>query len=243
MSSPLIIRSVASTDFAQWEKLWEGYNSFYGRKGETALPDEITRMTWSRFFDAYEPVHALVAEKDGQLLGLVHYIFHRSTIMIGPICYLQDLFTAESARGQGVGRALIESVYERSKFDLLEQAFLNSEQKTKTMIEEYSAFLRGKIVAICEAILNEEIGVIAGSRRLNYLRCELELDRDEDFLTFVAINSETDHLPVDSERRHWSVEALERKDKEIAESEAAYKDHAIESCKKLIARFDLKSGI
>jgi GNAT superfamily N-acetyltransferase len=115
MSSPLLIRSAASTDFAQWEKLWEGYNSFYGRKGETALPDEITRMTWSRFFDAYEPVHALVAEKDGQLLGLVHYIFHRSTIMIGPICYLQDLFTSESARGQGVGRALIESVYERAR--------------------------------------------------------------------------------------------------------------------------------
>src|SRR5260370_511662 len=115
MSSPLIIRSVASTDFAQWEKLWEGYNSFYGRKGVTALPDEITRMTWSCFFDAYEPVHALVAEKDGQLLGLVHYLFHRSTTMIGPVCYLQDLFTNEAARGKGVGRALIEAVYQRAK--------------------------------------------------------------------------------------------------------------------------------
>ena len=115
MSSLLIIRLVASADFAQWELLWEGYNSFYGRTGATALPSEITRMTWSRFFDAYEPVHALVAEKNGQLLGLVHYIFHRSTIMIGPTCYLQDLFTAESARGQGIGRALIESVYERAK--------------------------------------------------------------------------------------------------------------------------------
>jgi GNAT superfamily N-acetyltransferase len=61
-------------------------------------------MTWSRFFDVYEPVHALVAEKDGQLVGLVHYIFHRSTIMIRPICYLQDLFTAETARGKGIGR-------------------------------------------------------------------------------------------------------------------------------------------
>jgi len=109
------IRSVVPADFAQWEQLWEGYNRFYGRSGATALPSEITRMTWSRFFDVYEPVHALVAEKDGQLLGLVHYIFHRSTIMIGPICYLQDLFTAESARGKGVGRALIESVYERAK--------------------------------------------------------------------------------------------------------------------------------
>jgi GNAT superfamily N-acetyltransferase len=115
MSSLLIIRPVVPADFVQWERLWEGYNKFYGRSGTTALPDEITRMTWSRFFDAYEPMHALVDEKDGQLLGLIHYIFHRSTIMIGPTCYLQDLFTAESARGQGVGRALIETVYERAR--------------------------------------------------------------------------------------------------------------------------------
>src|ERR1044071_8131593 len=115
MSMPPIIRLVAATDFAQWERLWEGYNSFYGRTGVTALPSEITQMTWSRFFDTYEPVHALVAEKDGKLLGLVHYIFHRSTIMIGPICYLQDLFTSGSARGKGIGKALIEAVYERAK--------------------------------------------------------------------------------------------------------------------------------
>lgn len=115
MSTTLIIRAVALTDFALWRELWEGYNSFYGRTGATALPEEITLMTWSRFFDAYEPMHALVAERDGQLLGLVHYLFHRSTITIGPTCYLQDLFTAEPARGQGIGRALIESVYERAK--------------------------------------------------------------------------------------------------------------------------------
>src|SRR5882724_9588077 len=111
MSQRLIVRPVAPTDLAQWEALWDGYNTFY----ERTVPPEITRVTWSRFFDANEPVHALVAEKDGRLLGLVHYLFHRSTTLIGPTCYLQDLFTTEGARGQGVGRALIESVYERAR--------------------------------------------------------------------------------------------------------------------------------
>ena len=72
-------------------------------------------MTWQRFFDAYEPVHALVADQGGKLLGLTHYLFHRSTTAIEPSCYLQDLFTSADARGKGVGRALIEGVYERAR--------------------------------------------------------------------------------------------------------------------------------
>jgi GNAT superfamily N-acetyltransferase len=111
MPDKLIVRPVAPTDFPQWAPLWEGYNSFYKR----TLPAEITQMTWSRFLDATEPVHAMVAEKNGRLLGLVHYLFHRSTIMIGPTCYLQDLFTTEAARGKGVGCALIEAVYARAR--------------------------------------------------------------------------------------------------------------------------------
>jgi len=109
------IRSVTSQDFDQWLPLWEGYNAFYGRSGATALPIAITQMTWARFFDAYEPVHALVAEGEGQLLGLAHYLFHRSTTTIEPTCYLQDLFTSELSRGKGVGKALIEAVYDRAK--------------------------------------------------------------------------------------------------------------------------------
>jgi GNAT superfamily N-acetyltransferase len=112
---PLEVRALHRGDFPAWLKLWEGYNAFYGRSGETALPLEVTRMTWSRFFDAYEPMHALVAHEAGALLGLVHFLYHRSTTDIAPICYLQDLFTAPEARGKGVGRALILRVSEHAK--------------------------------------------------------------------------------------------------------------------------------
>ena len=115
MHDGLIIRPAARGDHDQWLPLWDGYNAFYGRAGDTALDPAVTAMTWSRLFDAYEPVHCLVAEQDGRLLGLTHYLFHRSTIAVEPSCYLQDLFTTVQARGKGVGRALIEAVYAAAK--------------------------------------------------------------------------------------------------------------------------------
>lgn len=115
MSTDPLVRAVERGDFEQWLPLWQGYNSFYGRRGATALPEAITRATWMRFFDAYEPIHALVAEVENRLLGLAHYLLHRSTITIEPSCYLQDLFTAEAARGGGIGRALIKGVYDQAE--------------------------------------------------------------------------------------------------------------------------------
>jgi GNAT superfamily N-acetyltransferase len=111
MAQALSVRPLEAGDHDAWRPLWDGYNAFYGRSGETALPEAITRLLWERLFDPDEPVHALVAERDGRVVGLVHYLFHRATTMDGPICYLNDLFTSAEARGGGVGRALIEAVY------------------------------------------------------------------------------------------------------------------------------------
>jgi len=111
MADDLIVRPLARGDHDAWRPLWDGYNSFYGRSGETALPEAVTALLWDRLFDPAEPVHALVAERDGRVVGLVHYLYHRATTMDGPICYLNDLFTSAEARGAGVGKALIEAVY------------------------------------------------------------------------------------------------------------------------------------
>jgi len=115
MTYPVRVRPIEQADLAAWTPLWDGYNAFYGRAGPTALSPEITAVTWRRFFDANEPVCALVAESAGRMVGLTHFLFHRSTTRIEPTCYLQDLFTAPDVRGQGVGRALILGVYQAAK--------------------------------------------------------------------------------------------------------------------------------
>lgn len=138
MSGSPIIRPVTQQDFDQWLPLWDGYNAFYGRSGPTALAAGITEMTWARFFDAYEPVHALVAESGEQLVGLVHYIFHRSTTAIEPICYLQDLFTSEASRGQGVGKALIGGVYERAGVAGSKRVYWHTHETNLTAMRLYN---------------------------------------------------------------------------------------------------------
>lgn len=119
MPPHISIRPIQPSDFAAWKPLWDGYNAFYGREGATALPDQITQATWQRFFDSGEPVHALVATaRDAssqagseQLVGLVHYLFHRSTTRLHDVCYLQDLFVAPEHRGQRIAADLIAAVY------------------------------------------------------------------------------------------------------------------------------------
>jgi len=109
-----IVRPLVATDFHEWLSMWRGYNEFYGRVGETALPQHITELTWARLLDAGEPMGALVAELAGKLVGIAHFLFHRSTISVELTCYLQDLFTAPEARGRGIATMLIERSYDEA---------------------------------------------------------------------------------------------------------------------------------
>ena len=115
MPNRLSIRPINKLDYEAWLPLWDNYNAFYGRQGQTALDLNITQTTWARFLNDDEPVHAFVAEQNGQRVGLVHFIFHRSTTRLNDVCYLQDLYVNKDVRGTGVGRGLIKAVYDAAQ--------------------------------------------------------------------------------------------------------------------------------
>ena len=107
------IRPVCAADHASWLPLWQGYQQFY----QAAIAAETSALTWQRFLDPAEPMHAALLWQDGRAIGLVHFIYHRSCWTPGDYCYLQDLFVAADCRGSGAGRALIEYVYARARAD------------------------------------------------------------------------------------------------------------------------------
>ena len=111
MSRNVVVKPVGPDEREVWEPLWAGYLTFY----KTSVPAETSDITWRRFHDPAEPMFVLGAYVDGKLTGIVHYIFHRSTWTPGNYCYLQDLFVSDGARGLGLGRALIEAVYEKAR--------------------------------------------------------------------------------------------------------------------------------
>ncbi|TBN53218.1 GNAT family N-acetyltransferase [Paracoccus sediminis] len=104
-----MVRPLAAQDREQWQHLYDGYHRFYDRPD---LPQDFFDAVFDRLAaDRPDDFHGLVAEEDGRLLGLTHYVFHPHMWFPEGVCYLQDLFTADQARGRGVARALIEGVY------------------------------------------------------------------------------------------------------------------------------------
>jgi GNAT superfamily N-acetyltransferase len=104
----LTIRPLERDDEADWRRLWHDYLAYY----ETERPEEIYVTYFERLLgDDPQDYNGLVAELDGRLVGLTHYLFHRHGWRLENVCYLQDLFAEPDLRGQGIGRKLIEAVY------------------------------------------------------------------------------------------------------------------------------------
>jgi GNAT superfamily N-acetyltransferase len=109
VAAAIAIAPLAPGDRAEWEALARGYKAFY----RTDTPAERYEETW-RMLMASERVHGLAAHLDGRMVGIAHYLFHAQT-WSADCCYLQDLFTAEDARGQGVAKALIDAVADAAR--------------------------------------------------------------------------------------------------------------------------------
>lgn len=108
---PAKIRPLRPEDETDWRRLWSGYLAFY----QTSVPEAVYRSTFARLLgDDPRDFSALVAEVDGRLVGLTHFLFHRHCWKVEDVCYLQDLYVDPEARGTGLGRALIEAVYARA---------------------------------------------------------------------------------------------------------------------------------
>jgi GNAT superfamily N-acetyltransferase len=107
MNTPSL-RPFAADDFAAWYPLWRGYQAFY----KVDLPLDTSQITWQRLLDEREPMHGTFALAEGKPVGLVHFIEHRSCWTPGNYMYLQDLFVQDGMRGRGIGRLLIEHVYQ-----------------------------------------------------------------------------------------------------------------------------------
>ena len=105
---PPMIRPLRPEDESEWRRLWTGYLAFY----QTTVPEAVYASTFARLLgDDHQDFSALVAEGDGKLLGLTHYLFHRHAWKVENVCYLQDLYVDPATRGTGLGRSLIEAVY------------------------------------------------------------------------------------------------------------------------------------
>jgi len=142
LANTFVIRDISETDYSQWRVLWDQYNEFYGRSGPTALPMNVVQSTWRRFLEPSEPVHCLVAEFEGRLVGIAHYVFHRNTITIEDTCYLQDVFTKPSLRGKGVGRKLIEAFCDQAKQAGTVGVYWHTHSSNKTAMALYDKVAR-----------------------------------------------------------------------------------------------------
>jgi len=136
MGEPVRVRDPLPDDEAAWRRLWAGYNRFYAAD----VPGEVTAATWRRILDPASPVFARLAEAGGAVIGFANCVIHEGTWSIAPVCYLEDLFVAEAARGAGVGRALIDEVITRARRERWARVYWHTRADNETARRLYDHF-------------------------------------------------------------------------------------------------------
>ncbi|ENN89395.1 putative acetyltransferase protein [Rhizobium freirei PRF 81] len=131
------IRDARPEDEVRWRTLWEGYLAFY----RVTIAPEITDATWRRVFDPASAIFMRVAEADGEVKGFTLCITHEGTWTLAPDCYLEDLFVDESARGHGVGRALLDDLVTLCKKNGWGRLYWHTEETNATARELYDTYV------------------------------------------------------------------------------------------------------
>ncbi len=137
LSKSCEIRTVHPSDFAQWKVLWDGYNAFYGRKGETALPEDVSRHTWARFFENANRCMRWLPRSRGSSSGFVITFFTAARMRFSLSVICRICLPRESARGKGVGRALIEEVYQLARAAECSRVYWHTHETNATAMHLY----------------------------------------------------------------------------------------------------------
>ena len=130
------IRPVMAKDRAAWLAMWAGYCAFY----KATVPEDVTEGTWSRFFEKGSTVCCLIAEEKGEPVGFATYVLHDYTWGLNPMCYLEDLFVAEAARGKDVGYKLISRLVEMAKEERWDRVYWHTQASNARARRLYDRF-------------------------------------------------------------------------------------------------------
>ncbi|MEO6300964.1 MAG: GNAT family N-acetyltransferase [Paracoccaceae bacterium] len=132
-----MIRDATPADEAGWRILWHGFLDFY----ETDLDPNITSHTWTRLMDPASPMKMRVAEPDGALVAFAIRQHHPSTWVMGDDCYLEDLFVDPAARGQGLGRAMIQDLIDLARVKGWHRIYWHTDEGNATARKLYDSIM------------------------------------------------------------------------------------------------------
>jgi GNAT superfamily N-acetyltransferase len=130
------IRTAAAADKERWSVLWQGYLDFY----KTELPAKQSELTWQRVMDSTFNMECAIALLNEEIVGFVTYNLQNSTWSENGHCYLEDLFVADTIRGQGVGRALIEFVKAFAIEKKCSRLYWNTDEDNATARKLYDTY-------------------------------------------------------------------------------------------------------